>query len=72
MARMTAREIDQAFAEDLTEQQLEMEHDMEMDLRFEEPDHDQVIEENPYDQSMDRDFEYDYDYSYEPYPMWED
>lgn len=52
MARMSAREIDQAFAEDLTEQQMEMEQETSWDLRFEEPHHDEVIEEHD-ERSMD-------------------
>ena len=67
MARMSAREIDQAYAEDITEQQLEMEHEMESDLLFIAPDHDEYI--NEFDEhDMDWAFEDDYDYSYDPYP----
>lgn len=52
MARLTAKEIDQAHRDDYLEQDLENDIDYEMQCRFVEPEDDEVIEE-PYDYHRD-------------------
>jgi len=67
MARMTAKEIDQHYKADYTEQDA----DYDQELRFEEPAHDECIEPE-YDPRQDDWLFYDYyddnDFSYDPYP----
>lgn len=67
MARMTAKEIDQHYKDDYSEQ----EADHEQELRFQEPERDECIEPE-YDPRQDDwlfdDYYDDNDFSYDPYP----
>lgn len=60
MARMTAKEIDQHYKDDYSEE--EADHDQE--LRFQEPEHDECIEPE-YDPRQD-------DWLFDDYDPWAD
>ena len=67
MARMHAREIDQAFAEDITDQQLEMEVQMELDWYDDEPMAYPYSTETASERDCSMDWAYEDDYDYDRY-----